>query len=1142
MKTLQRTVLLIVIAGLAAVSLFAQGVAIGSGTKFSLGGATLYLPNNWSNAGMFAAENGTIIFNGASGTQTITNASGETFNNLIVNKESGDVQLANNCIVNGTLTLYSGDLNLNGSIIILGPNGLLSETAGSTVKGTSGVITTTRSLMAPGISTDIAGLGLSIGSTANLGSTVITRGHAVQYGDAGILRYYDVVPANNNGLAAVVKFKYDDSEMNGRVEDKLNLIRSTNAGADWEVLSSTVDTLANFIQFSPLDALARLSATALQSIPAITDFNPKSGAIGTSVTITGTNFDPTPSNNIVYFGAVRAQVVSSSSTSLVVTAPLGTSYRPITLLVNGLTAYSSAPFIITFRDEGIITSLSFEPKIEFTAGAFPLGAATGDLDGDGKADIVAANSTGDSISVFRNTSTDGVISFAAKVNFASGSFPKFLAIGDIDGDGKLDIAVTNNGSNTVSIFKNISASGNVSFDSKLDFPTGIDPQGIALGDVDGDGKTDVLVTNQNSNSVSVLRNLSTGSIINFASKVDFTTGSSPLGAAIGDVDGDGKIDLAVTNSGSNTISIFKNTSTKGSVSFDAKIDFTTGTNPHGVALADVNGDCKPDAVVTNYSDNTVSIFKNKSTTGSVNFNAKIDFAAGTNPFEIAFGEIEGNGKPDFVAANSGSNTVSVFRNTSTDSTIEFAGKVNFTTGTNPSGVDLCDMDGDGRMDIVAANYGNSTISVLKKTTSIPISVPQDLSALAGYKQVTLKWSGREIRPYFKCYRIYCSTSSPASTLIDSTTKGVSDTVYNVTGLTNGVTYYFRVTSVNAERGIESLFSNEVSATPIDYAGTFLSITDIPNDQGGQVRIKLQRSPLDSLNSTPQITSYSLMRKKPVGESAMHKSSVESLKGFLSNDTLLCYDYLMNIAALQVSQYSIVAPTLEDSTSSGIHNSYFLLIAHTSNPNIYYISREDSGYSVDNIAPTAITELIATLKSGPNVQLNWNPNTIDPDVEHYKIYRSDTCSFTAGPSTFLFSTKDSVAIDSTVVPGTTYYYRVIAVDIHGNESIALEEKLQVASGVETNEKVMPRVFSLLQNYPNPFNPSTTIAFTLAENGFVTLRVYDILGREVGVLVNKELKAALLHRVTFDASRLSAGIYLYRLQAGNNVQVKKLVLLK
>ena len=166
----------------------------------------------------------------------------------------------------------------------------------------------------------------------------------------------------------------------------------------------------------------------------------------------------------------------------------------------------------------------------------------------------------------------------------------------MDGDGKPDLAVANQFSSTVSIYRNMSSSGSItssSFAAKVDFTTGAQPYSVAIGDLDGDSKPDLAVANSSSDNVSILRNTSSSGSISsssFAAKVDFTTGSGPLSVAIGDIDGDGKPDLAVANSNSNTVSVFRNTSSSGSISsssFAAKVDFTTGSAPLSVAIGDI---------------------------------------------------------------------------------------------------------------------------------------------------------------------------------------------------------------------------------------------------------------------------------------------------------------------------------------------------------------------------------------------------------------------------------------------------------------------------------------------------------------------------------------------------------------------------
>jgi hypothetical protein len=132
-----------------------------------------------------------------------------------------------------------------------------------------------------------------------------------------------------------------------------------------------------------------LSAATIAAPPQITSFSPTSGPVGTIVTIAGSDFNTTASNNVVFFGATSGTVMSASSTSLTVSVPVGASYAPmsVTDTTTGLTAYSSGPFIVTFPGGGSITASSFANPIDFSTAFNPYFVAVADIDGDGKPDL-----------------------------------------------------------------------------------------------------------------------------------------------------------------------------------------------------------------------------------------------------------------------------------------------------------------------------------------------------------------------------------------------------------------------------------------------------------------------------------------------------------------------------------------------------------------------------------------------------------------------------------------------------------------------------------------------------------------------------------------------------------------------------------
>ena len=471
-----------------------------------------------------------------------------------------------------------------------------------------------------------------------------------------------------------------------------------------------------------------VKANQISLAPVITTFSPQSGPAGTTVTITGSGFNTTPSNNIVFFGAALATVSASTETSLTVSAPAGANFKyiSVTNLASNLTGYSSMPFLETFPG-GCKTE--FAARVNFSTGGTPYSVSIGDLDGDGKSDLAVANYTSNTVSVFRNISTTGGVSFAARVDFGTGSSPKSVCIGEIDGDGKPDLVVTNSGvSNSVSVFRNTSTTGGVSFAAKVDFATGSSPWSVSMGDLNGDGKTDLAVANRTGFSVSVLRNTSTSGGVSFAAKVDFSAGSSPYSVSIGDLDGDGKPDLAVASNGDNTASVYQNTSTSGGVSFAAKVDFSAGSGPVSISIGDIDGDGKPDLAVANNSGNNASVFRNTSTPGIINtgsFAARVDFAAGGAPQIISIGDIDGNGKPDLAVANFTSSSVSVLRNISVTGTVSFAAKVDLGSAGQASSVSIGDIDGDGKPEITATNYNVNSVSVFRN-----IALPASLQTAA----------------------------------------------------------------------------------------------------------------------------------------------------------------------------------------------------------------------------------------------------------------------------------------------------------------------------------------------------------------------------------------------------------------------------
>ncbi len=242
----------------------------------------------------------------------------------------------------------------------------------------------------------------------------------------------------------------------------------------------------------------------------------------------------------------------------------------------------------------------------------------------------------------------------------------------------------------------------------------------------------------------------------------------------------------------------------------------------------------------------------------------------------------------------------------------------------------------------------------------------------------------------------------------------------------------------------------------DARPSIVSVNDVGNDQGGAVQLNWIPSYVDTW-PTSTVMQYAVYRGVEAGaEPAMQpiavrsvpaevhgeKTGGEEISSFVAPLTttgsqLIYWEKIGDVAAEWLDGYSFTAPTPSDSGPGGIPTYYFMVRAKTASPSAFWSSAPDSGYSVDNLPPSAVAGLIAAENSGPVVDLSWSPNTSDQDVASYEVYRSPpgAAEFTAVK---IGETTDTAFTDGSPAEGAVNSYYIVTVDEHGNRSAPSEE--------------------------------------------------------------------------------------------------------
>ncbi|MET7000086.1 FG-GAP-like repeat-containing protein [Chitinophaga defluvii] len=432
--------------------------------------------------------------------------------------------------------------------------------------------------------------------------------------------------------------------------------------------------------------------------PVITAISPLSGPVGTTVTIKGKRFSPVATENIVSFGGVQAKVNAATANSLTVTVPVGSQYKPLTVTTHQLTTSSSDIFVTTYpnRDKKL-TAGAFADKKEIP------GSNSGDIadiDGDGKLDLITplANELG----VYRNTSVPGKVTFAEvikiPVNAASGP-----ALGDLNGDGKPDLVVLEVSNSSISILKNISSQGNIAFTLQATY-TAIRrsdvPSRILIMDLDGDGKPDLITGNHRSPYLVLFRNNSTAGKISFEEGVFLNNPPDILSITCGDYNQDGKPDLALSQETMPVPIILQNNSTPGQLSFNTLAPAVTPESLWGpIATGDLDGDGKPDIVKGTHS--SLSLFRNTSMADSIIFSAPKEPTHSNPSIDAVLGDLNGDGKPDIFTIDQVEAKAHLFLNNSSPGTISVQHDIQCPIPYPSKMGNIADMDGDGKPDLIS---------------------------------------------------------------------------------------------------------------------------------------------------------------------------------------------------------------------------------------------------------------------------------------------------------------------------------------------------------------------------------------------------------------------------------------------------------
>ena len=484
------------------------------------------------------------------------------------------------------------------------------------------------------------------------------------------------------------------------------------------------------------------SVSAHAQAPVISQIEPQKATVNEIVTLSGGGFGTDATNIKVIFGAAVGETVRVTDNLMQVKVPAGATNGSIAVvrLDTRLTAYSPQMFQLSFDGNSFETTHLDGSYSMATSDANLYNLCLCDFNQDGLVDIATSDTGNDKVTILQNNTPNiDTVSFTP-VEIDINANTRWVRCSDLNGDGMAELiySASNSDANKerIYIYKNISTAGGAIAFELPNPPISYTLDGTLaartdIKDLDGDGKPEIVaVAISSDGGVSVFKNTSTGGDISFeASPIlpfqQFSLNSVELsGVDLEDLDGDGKPEIIASEDERSGVHIFKNSSTSGVISFDSHLSLSTSGQTTNMRVGDLDGDAKPEIVIVNGT--YVGIFKNNSDLGSLSFADAVRFDQTLiNREGLELTDMDGNGRLDIVVATT-MNRIVVLLNNSSENSLDFNNKKTLIVDENTLSVRAGDLNGDGKPDLAYTEVATDKVTVqLNRNCVAPVLEPQN---------------------------------------------------------------------------------------------------------------------------------------------------------------------------------------------------------------------------------------------------------------------------------------------------------------------------------------------------------------------------------------------------------------------------------